>query len=382
MTDRTRTMGRREIIELFAGVAFLAACSGTSAKTRSENPASGTGYSSAPGSPDTFTLNGPSQPQSKRFTRAQLTRFRDQYAGTWTSAWVEDGGRRGTAEATIALDVVRRVGTYTVSFDGPLLGGASPKPTTYVVGVDQYDATSDHAVAVTRQLGRIEVTVEGFGQVRLRATDIPGHREISSVDIRAAIRNADAGNVTYTINKTDGTTQRGALAAAKGSARPAYPSLDQATDTTAFLSGDYAASLMTAEIAARLLGQPCRAPEPNGGKLQFAPGIDVSNARVLTVADNLTTGAVIQYSIYRAQDAAAMRTFFRRYVGYKPVPHVGEQAVALPVGAFPIGTLEVRKGRNNLDLSIPRGAQYKEPPAAQNDAMFVAVANAILAKLP
>jgi len=72
---------------------------------------------------------------------AQLTRFRDQYAGKWTSAWVEDGGRRGTAEASIALDVVRRVGRYTVSFDGPLLGGRSPKPTTYVVGLDQYDAT-------------------------------------------------------------------------------------------------------------------------------------------------------------------------------------------------------------------------------------------------
>jgi hypothetical protein len=295
---------------------------------------------------------------------------------------VEDGGRRGTAEASIALDVVRRVGTYTVSFDGPLLGGASPKPTTYVVGVDQYDATSDHAVAVTRQLGRIDVTVEGFGQVRLRATEIPGHREIASVDIRAAIQTAEAGNITYTINKTDGTTQRGALAAAKGSARPAYPSLDQATSTTDFLSGDYAASLMTAEIATRLLGQPCRAPEPNGGKLQYAPGIDVSNARVSTVADNLTTGAVIQYSIFRAPDAAAMRAFFRGYVRYRPVPKLGEEALALPAGAFPIGTLDVRKGRNNLDLSIPRGAQYRQLSTAQNDALFVGVANAILAKLP
>ncbi len=374
-----RNMGRRELIELLGGLAFLAACSGTSPKAR----AAGTPASTGPGSPTTFTSNGPAVPVSKRFTPAQLTRFRDRYAGKWTSAWVEDGGRRGTAEASIALDVVRRVATYTVAFDGPLLGGDGPRPTTYVVGVDQYDATSDQAVALTPQLGRIEVTIEGFGHVQLRATDVPGHREISSVDIKAVIETSEVGSVTYTINKTDGTTQQGALAAAKSSTPPPFPSLDQATSVNAFVTGDYAASLMTTATAARLLGQPCKAPVANGGRIEYAPGIDVSNARVETVADSINgSGAVIQYSIYRAPDAAAMRAFFQRYAGYRAVPGLGEAAAAYPPGTSPITILDARKGRDSLEVTIVGGLHHEQLPVRQNDALFVAVAQSILAQLP
>jgi len=379
-----RKLGRRELIELLGGVALLAACSGSSAKARVPGPAGTTAPSNStgPGSPATFTLNGPAQPTSKRITRAALTRFRDQYAGTWSGAWVEDGGRRGTAEASIALDVVRRVATCTVAFDGPLLGGQSPEPTTYVVGVDQYDSTSEHAVATSPQLGRIEVTIDGFGHLQLRATEIPGHREIASVDIRAIVT-PSAANITYTINETNGTTQRGALAAAKGSTRPAFPSLEQASSATAFVSGDYAASLITAATATRLLGQPCKTPEANGGRIAYAPGINVSNARVETVADSLNgSGAVIQYSIYQAPDAAAMRTFFQRYAGYRTVPNLGDAAAAYPSGTTSITILDVRKGRNNLDLNIVGGRNYQQPPPAQNEALYLAVARAILSRLP
>ncbi|HEX4490171.1 MAG TPA: hypothetical protein VH914_03110 [Acidimicrobiia bacterium] len=375
-------MGRRELIELLGGVAFLAACSGTSAKARG-TASSGAPGSTAAGSPVTFTMNGPAQPASKRFTRAQLTRFRNQYAGAWTSAWIEEGGRRGTADATLALDVARRVATYTVTFDGPLLGGESPKPTTYVVNVDQYDATSDHAVAVTPQLGRVEVTVDGFGHVQLRATDIPDHRDIVSVDVKAVIETPTAANITYTIAMAGGSTQRGALAAAKGSTRPAYPSLDQATSATAFVTGDYAASLMTADTATRLLGEPCKTPVANGGRVAYAPGIDVSNGRVETVADSLNgSGAVIQYSVYRAPDAAAMRAFFQRYAGYRTMPDVGDAAVAYPPGTSPITIFDARKGRFGLEVTIVGGAHATPLPAPQSNARFVAVAKAIVAKLP
>jgi hypothetical protein len=381
-------IGRRELIELLGGLAFLAACSGSSAKTRASGaPGSGgttgTTGTAASGTPGTYTMNGAAQPVAKRLTRAQLTRFRDQYAGKWTSAWVEEGGRRGTADASITLDPVRRVGKYTVSFDGPLLGGTSPKPTTYVVGVDQFDATTEHAVVMTPQLGRIEVTVDGFGHVELRATEIPGHREIASVDIKAVIETPTAGNVTYTINKSDGTSQRGALAAAKSSTRPAYPSLDQATSATGFVTGDYAASLMTAATATRLLGQPCKAPEANGGRSAYAPGVDVSNARVQTVADDLNgSGAVIQYSIYRAPDAAAMRVFFQRYAGNRNVPNLGEAASAYPPGTTPFTVLDARKGRNTLEMNIVGGRLYKPLPTPQTNALYIAVARAILAELP
>lgn len=376
-------LGRRELIELLGGVAFLAACAGTSSKTGATGSIGSTADSAGSGSPATFTLNGAAQPAAKRLTRAQLTRFRDLYAGTWTSAWVEEGGRRGTADASIALDPVRRVATFTVAFDGPLLGGPSPKPTTYTVSVDQYDATSDHAVAVTPQLGRVDVTINGFGHVDLRATDIPGHRDISSVDINAVVETPNAGNITYTINKADGTTQRGALAAAKSSTRPAYPSLDAAPSMNAFVTGDYAASLITAATATRLIGQPCKGPIANGGRSRYAPGINVSNGRVETVADSLNgSGLVIQYSIYQAPDAAAMGTFFQRYTGYRNVPNLGDAAAAFPPGTTPITILDARKGRNSLDLSIVGGRLYKQLPAPQNNALYVAVARAILAKLP
>ena len=375
-------MGRRELIELLAGVAFLAACSGSSAKHRG-TATTGASGSTAAGSPATFTMKGATQPASKRFTRAQLTRFRNQYAGTWMSAWVEEGGRRGTAQAAIALDVVRRVATFTVGFEGPLLGGESPEPTTYVVDVDQFDATSDHAVATSPQLGQVEVTVEGFGHVRLHATDIPDHREIASIDVTAAIETPTVANITYTIATTAGAMQRGALAAAKGSTRPAYPSLDQATSTTAFVSGDYAASLMTAAAATRALGQPCKAPVANGGRIAYAPGIDVSNGRVETVADSLNgSGAVIQYSVYRAPDAAAMRAFFQRYAGYRTVPNVGDAAFAYPPGTSAITIFDARKGRFGLEVTIPGAAHATPLSTQQNDARFVAVATAILSQLP
>ena len=112
-------------------------------------------------------------------------------------------------------------------------------------------------------------------------------------------------------------------------------------------------------------------------------GIDVSNAVVHTVADGLNgSGAVIQYSIYRAPDAAAMRVFFQRYAGYRNVPNLGDAAAAYPPGTTPITILDVRKGRNNLDFNIVGGRNYTPLPVQQNDALYVAVARAILARLP
>ena len=171
-----RKLGRRELIELLGGMAVLAACGSSAAKRVARHQPGPPARPDRDRPPPLRWTDRPSRHRSGSLEPA-LTRFRDLYTGKWTGAWVEDGGRRGTGDASITLDVERRVATCTVGFRRTVARRSSPQTTTYVVGVDQYDANSEHAAATSPQLGRIEVTIDGFGHVQLRATDIPGHRD-------------------------------------------------------------------------------------------------------------------------------------------------------------------------------------------------------------
>ena len=113
-------------------------------------------------------------------------------------------------------------------------------------------------------------------------------------------------------------------------------------------------------------------------------GIDISNARIETVVDSLTSeGVYIQFSVYRAADAAAMKTFFRRYVGYAPIAGLGDEAVVNPPNpTAPIAILEVRKGKHDLELSIGRGLNARIRSKQESDALLLAFAKVILARLP
>ncbi len=385
-------MGRRALLELLGGLAFLAACSETSTVTRATSSTSSgtargsTGATSAPGSTGT-TVEATTSKLAKgaRSTADQLQTERDKINGIWRGSWRDDKDRGGNVDGIFDIDVAGRAIDFTLKIDGPFLGGPSaPTTTTYRVDADALSRNDDDVTLQSPLVGAFDLQFLGFGEFQLNASHIPGHDDITSLVIKGVWQDLASGSMTYEVKGSSSAAGRGTVAWTRRGPRAKAPKPGAIDDPTAFLNGDYAASLITVEEASRLLGQPCKEPEGNGGKSNFAPGLNISNARVETFADLLNggPGAVIQYSVYRAGDAAAMQTFFRRYVGYRAVPNLGDEAVALPPGAsFPIGTLDVRQGRDNLELSIVRGGGGPPLSKQQSDAIYLAIAKVILGRL-
>jgi len=322
------------------------------------------------------SLSGPAQPVAKQFTADQLTRFRDRYAGSWAGSWAEEGGREGTADVSVVLDVSGRVATCTVAFSGPLLGGPPPPTTTYVVSVDQYDASSENASAKTPQLGDVTIMVQGFGKVTLQATNISGHPDIDSIQINASADTPTTASSAYTIRHRSGLTERGAVSFAKGSQRPAVPSPTQAGAQSDFRSGAYAAGLVTADELTAALGEPIPAPEANGGKVEFAPGIDVSNAAATTTSGDI----YVQYSVFRGRDASSTAAYWHLYDPEPQVTGLGDQARAHILSAgTPYFELYVLKGNQVLRLQLSFVDSTRS--AAQANALYTSVAKAILVRM-
>ncbi len=100
-------------------------------------------------------------------------------------------------------------------------------------------------------------------------------------------------------------------------AEPTDPANTASNSTADVLSGQYAASFGIGSELSAAMGQPTRAAVSNGGRIGYAPGIDVSNANAFTSDSEL----VIQYSVYRgasaAQTASFWHTLFRTSLGLR-----------------------------------------------------------------
>ena len=122
----------------------------------------------------------------------------------------------------------------------------------------------------------------------------------------------------YTITMKDGSTTTGTIAWGHGSTRalPHDPTDNGAELHHDILTGDYAASFGTAQLLTAAMGRPTLAALANGGRIYYAPGIDVSNARALTADGNL----VVQYSIYRGSPAVVAKYWQTNYPHANPIP--------------------------------------------------------------
>jgi hypothetical protein len=97
---------------------------------------------------------------------------------------------------------------------------------------------------------------------------------------------------------------------AKATPGAATPSVDP-NDMTAFIQGDYAATLLTEKELTATLKTPVLPLIKNGGRNNYGPGIDVSNA-----ATHAQDGSgFVQISVYRAATSAAARQYFDSYYG-------------------------------------------------------------------
>ena len=383
MSDKE--FGRRAMLELLGGFVLLAACSDQTGTSHSGSTATGRAGSTSSVAETGVTVDasGAKLATGLRATAEQLQREREQIGGTWLGSWRDDQGGHGNVDGIFDIDVAGRAIDFTLKIDGPFLGGSGPTTTTYHLDADALSRNDDDVTLQSPLVGPFDLQFLGFGQFQLTATDVPGHDDISSLVIKGAWETIDTGSMTYEVKGSGPAAGRGAVAWSRSGKRPAAPAIGSAADDlTTFIGGDYAATLILTAEASKLLGQPCKAPVANGGRAGFpAPQINISNGRVETVAPIIGHGgAVIQYAIYRAPDAAAMKAWFHRYYDpYPAVAGVGHEAHALRQGAGPISNLYVRNGRESLDLNIVREHQTLSP--SQQEALFVAVAKVILARM-
>ena len=159
-------------------------------------------------------------------------------------------------------------------------------------------------------------------------TKIPDHPEIARIT-GALTHGAPTGAAgSYHVIGTDGTTHDGSFAVVRGGPRPtSVTPPGAASKLTAFVNGDYAASLVTSAEASATLGRPVAAPTPNGGRLFYDTDIDVSNA----IAKSTDGTAVFQYGIYRGKTLAAAQRYWAKVIpGTTPLPGIGDAAAVFP----------------------------------------------------
>jgi hypothetical protein len=366
-------IGRRHVLGLVAGAAALAACGGNSAsKGQAPGGSSGgasTGGGSAAASVSTGSFEGPVVPDANRVPVERVTSWADRFAKTWKGAWKDDSGGSGTADGSISLDAMAFAGRGQLSLsDGFLGAGAAIAPAVYDIDLAKFDYSADTHRISSPQLGEIEITVEGFGAVKLICTKVPGHPDIDTLEIDAqGQQGTGVASVTYKVNR-GGQVTRGAMALSSGSDRPPAPEPGSANQQTEFIMGDYAASLVTAAQLSQAVGVTVHAPVANGGKLNYAPGIDVSNARAETDDPNV----IIQYSVYRGTDAATARAFLELNSSVAtPVTGLGDGAYLVKAPVF----LQVLQGKEVAEVTV------LAPSGSDVAALDRAVAEAMLPKL-
>ncbi len=389
--------GRRALLELLGGLALLAACSDNETSTNSTNsthpnitgqPGSGSSKT-AIRTGTTIDASGPKLPANVRSTTEQLRRERDKINGTWLGTWRDDRDRGGNVDGVFDIDVAKRAINFTLKIDGPFLGATVPTVMTYRLDGDALSANDDDVVLQSPLVGPFDLKFLGFGQFQISASEIPGHKDITSLVIKGAFEGLEHGTMTYTVDGQGSAVGKGAVAWSRNGIRAIAVKPGVGDDITAFVGGDYAASLITQVEAATLLGVPMKAPEANGGKIQMRAGIDVSNGRVETIAGITDPGyRAIQYSIFRCRTKAIAVAYLNGYFHYSAMPNIGDRAIAAPTDPkYPISSVVVLKGRDILDINIVRGAVGPGTNATtiskqRSDKELIAVARTILSRLP
>ncbi len=107
---------------------------------------------------------------------------------------------------------------------------------------------------------------------------------MQKVDVTASYLEGRGANMTYQCTLHDGSTTLGAVRWSRnGDAVPTLPS-SASLGFEAFVHGDYAASLSTPAELAAAVGRDIGPLTANGGRVGYAPGVDVSNTRAETAS--------------------------------------------------------------------------------------------------
>jgi hypothetical protein len=356
--EPTMAIGRRQVLTMMGAGALLAACGGgkSAAPASSSSPSApnpGTTASTAATAPVTpGSIDGPVVADADRIPVDSLKSWASRFASSsWKGAWKDDSGGTGTTDGRVSVDPTAFRGSAELSTSDGLLGaGSKMPPATYDLDLTRVNYNADSYQATSPQLGDVEITVEGFGSVKLVCTKVPGHPDIDRVEIDAqAGQNGGAASVTYKIVR--GTTvTNGAMAVSNGPDRPAAPEPGSANQQADFIQGVYAASLLSTADVSSALGVNAHPVEGNGGKANYQAGIDVSNARATT--DN--PDMILQYSIYRGTDATRARAFLDLNKAIAtPIPGLGDAAYLIKAPPF----IQVLQGNEvaNITVIAPAG---------------------------
>ncbi|HZZ96620.1 MAG TPA: hypothetical protein VFE19_06390 [Jatrophihabitantaceae bacterium] len=313
------TVDRRGLFGLLGAAAVLTACGGSprrdTSTASSPNPTPpGPGPATSPpasgpaSSPASAVahLGGAEVPANKALDAADAKRLARLVNGHWRGSWHDEAQRSGTADVTIALNAARRRATATFAFTGDLLG--SPVATQgYDVDLLAFVLRADEWHVTTPQFGAVTIAPGGVGSATATATSIDGHPEIASVQL-IGTRIGARVDVSYTIKQTSGSTVKGTMSFSARGDRPAAPALTTPGGAPApgdVQSGAYAASLVTGTQLSRLAGVPLPDPRSNGGRLEYATGIDISNAQA--IKHDLD----VDYSVLLGHSAALTSAFWK-----------------------------------------------------------------------
>jgi hypothetical protein len=325
VSDPSPFISRRGALLGLGSIGLLLGCSSGATKTAAgASRSAAASHSGTAVRGQTVVLGGPHVAAAGQVSKSDVSRFGPLANGQWKGGWRDTKGGSGTSDVTIAINPLTLKAKATVDFQGPILDGAALAPVTYDVDLLSYAKDAASWSLHSPQLGDVTATADGGVSLTGTCTDVPRHSDIANIAVKGT-RLGGRVDGRYTITKKDGSVTTGTIAWGHGTTRaqPHDPTDTAQNSIADILSGDYAASFGTAQLLTAAMGRPMQAALANGGRIFFAPGIDVSNARALTAGGNL----VVQYSVYRGSVADVAKFWQQNYPHADPIPGPWTQAV-------------------------------------------------------
>ena len=247
-------------------------------------------------------------------SEADAQRFAPLVNGSWAGAWRDDSGRSGTSDITLAVDPVRLKARGTLTFDGPILAGATVPPATYQIDLLGFSRDAATWTVVTPQFGTAAVTADGGVNATATCHDLPG--AAGSTLQMTGTRLGGRVDVRYTITDGTGKKTTGTAAWGKGSVRatPADPSNTKHDSFSDVLSGAFATDFLTAIDLSKAMGRPMKLPIDNGGRVGYDAGVDVSN----TYAETADGFLRVDLRVYRGTTPTIVAAFWKKQLLGQP----------------------------------------------------------------
>lgn len=258
---------------------------------------SGSATATGSGSSSTVVSGGPQTGTAPPMSMKDAQRVAAAGNGHWRGSWLDDAGHSGDWDMLFSLNAGQGSARATIDVTGAIFGSEVPDTTydiynllSFLVDDVGYDITGP-------QFGDAHLNGWGASSTTGTLTNIPGHPEISKVDIAVSIRGQRA-DLTYTTHLSSGGTVKGTMAWSSAGDR-ATPAPVGSSDLL-IQNGTYAAGLLTAAQLTGATGTPFADPQPNGGKLHDTPTINVSNATATSTSGRYQ----LEYSVYLGTPAA------------------------------------------------------------------------------